>query len=198
MISFKTKTNNYVKQHGILLPNDQVFLTKPLFVYKKVYIPTLGYSIPTAGQYGKKGVGGRKQVVSSWLKKYINRWGSNDKAIANLIIPAGATVNLARSCAVKLRANKAYCWNIISQVSRDEVPGAVSGHDKSFHYYSLETLLPKYYTLEDLKDTCELYSQNSIFSDHIISPKDKLFCNGSGECSSGIHFFVDQKRALDW
>lgn len=36
------ETNEYVKNHGTLLPNGQVFLTKPLFVFKKVYGKTTG------------------------------------------------------------------------------------------------------------------------------------------------------------
>lgn len=166
----RKQTNDIVKQHGVLLPNGQVFITKPIKVFKKVH--------------------------------YRNNFEFD--AIASLIIPVGALVNLAQTKDCKMRASEVYCWSIRSLYKpKEHIAEAYSGKDASFKYASEEWHWKDKSNSEvkaELQFTIDGLSKWD-WRDNFISEKSKennQFCLTQEECAEGIHFFLELKRAKDW
>lgn len=158
--------NDYVLKHGILMPNKQVVLTEPLYVYKRIF----------ADNY------------------------KNNRAIANLIIPVGAFVNLATGSDLKFRASEALCYSIIEKYSGKAVSVGYSGYTTNdFKYHSALRLGIKEPQIALAVHTNKVQGKDRFtqpsWKNSIAMPIDPF--NGSTEeCRSGIHFFLDQKRAL--
>lgn len=171
---FKTirEANNFVKSHGTPLSNGQVKLTKPLFVFKKVY-----------------------------------ERSNSSHSIANLVIPIGAVVNLAEDCSwnptFKMRASQAYCHSIATKHSKKQIKVAESGHRTSFVYHSGIQLGLKDSDFKNIVENHEKYIQQYLPKTQDSFKKckcvpDAFDTASTRECSTGIHFFLDLQRALDY
>ena len=177
------QTNQFIKERGILLPNKQVKLTEPIFVFKKV-------------------------------KSSRSGWGNKD-TIANLVIPAGAVVNLAQDYEHKMRTNQAYCYSIVQMgVENNELETAYSTHDDMFRYHSGKKLGLTLKQVQSLTFDHEKYlaiGYSSWYnSDKIrrqkqlkdILEKCKVNPDGFGyttaTCDQGVHFFIDLERAKNY
>jgi len=201
------EVNEYVKSHGIVLPTDQVFLTKSLHCFKKVftYRGTPGGTEPDKAPFTPSYRRYWGEILEAYTSNNINSARGRLPAIANLIIPKGSIVNLAsalypsrgyslQSYDKKLRASFALCYSIVRMVDQTEVKVAVSEHDPTFKYWPIKgRRLPG--EIERLKD----YPSSSIgFAKvHYIYPRAPFSMDKNG-CSSGIHFFVELQNALDY
>jgi len=179
--------NDYIKSHGVLLPNKQVFLTKPLYAFKRVV--TSGnswYDVVTT-----------KTGLSKILNDDIGT-GSSTKAIANLIIPKGAIVNTLDSewnsetdkSYKKLRASTAFCWSIIRLKDNFSMPVAASVWDSDFHYHSI-SLLETHIHVKDL-------SIEYGYCNNLLIATQNAFDTSRSECASGIHFFLESQDAVTY
>jgi hypothetical protein len=197
------ETKNYVLKHGILLPNNQVFLTKPLLAFKKVCthkelndavfkktnsIPlhAFAYTLDSA----------KKTASKAFRYNYVSI-----PAVANLIIPRGAIVNLPFTNQLKMRATQAYCHSIFGTgATNEEFVVAFSEYDNSFRYYSgkrvgLDTVgVPHEDFVADIEKYFFHGHQGAIFKYCKAAVKD--FDTGVSECEAGIHFFAEAQLAV--
>ena len=174
------ETKAYILKHGIVMPNDQVVLFNPLFVYKK---------------------------VDKVLKDSCG-YLSYRPVIANLIIPAGSFVNLPQSEECKLRANRAICWNIVDYRNKNNPVTKAVPHHSNFRdlntvYKSLQISLKnkgkskteiKAFFKELLVKVSD--PQTKYKNEFLVLPWD--WDDSTTECAQGIHFFIDKDRALNW
>lgn len=193
--------NEYVKSMGIMLPNGQVFLEKPLFVFKKVY---------TYPDYKDKDYENAILVNPRTLNEYVkncrNYFGVSNHAVANLIIPAGSIVNLS-NYEKKFRSDAAICWNIVRRKDRKHVQFAYSKHIAINKYLPL-LYLPaketKNITLSDIKRNAKIYdwSNNELGNPYVIYNSsvtpETPFDKSTNTCRSGIHFFLEPETAVDY
>jgi len=200
-----TQSNNYVKSHGILIKDHQVFLTKPLKVFKKIqtYSP---YYADEFKNMGFIGITDKHRSLYSRLKtrpEHNRRW-HHTEAIANLIIPLGAIVNLASTSEMKYRASEAYCWSICTRyiyptiiTTAREVLSGYSAWDNNCIYISGKSIGLKLSDLENMTRT-DPAIRNHInkISKCIVKPDS--FNNGNKECSNGIHFFLESELAVKY
>jgi len=181
------EVNKYVKSHGLMLPNRQVFIKKPLYAFKNV--DTYGRELDAIA------------ISSGAVLEASFRDGRDlTPAIANLVIPKGAIVNLTdydivgkstQISSKKLRASMALCWNIIRLNDRKETRLARSRHDIDFEYRSCKNLVSAQ-EFELLKGYPRWFNK-----DYILRP-DNLFDMSTGTCASGIHFFVETIDAINY
>lgn len=164
----QNQINAYIRKHGIPLKNGQVMLTKPLYVFKKVY----------------------SRTKSGYLAS----------AIANLVIPIGAVVNLSSGVSKKLRANQAYCHSIVEQNTRKQSDKAISGYNSSFVYNSSRKLGLPNNIFDNLVIDAEKYQEYH----HVAGLKkckiipDTFNYQSTSVCSHGIHFFVELSSAKNY
>lgn len=183
------EANRYVKERGILLPNKQVLLTEPLKVFKKIRVDRI------SGSFGN--------------------WNNYEEAIANLVIPIGAVVNLADAYdGVKMRASQAYCFSIATINDKKEVDKGYSTYNSDFKYHSGKQLGLKDKDYENLALDHEKYfptirTWSAVPSDKKKEAKKQAFLKSKCvpdsfgltagvTCTGGIHFFLELKRALDY
>lgn len=200
------RANKIVEQHGTKLPNGQVFLTKPLGVFKKVGIPSTigGYRVDQL----KDAIRQTRQLNSGPAPKDIkthllnlNNWDIED-AVANLILPVGTLVNLAdiNSGTCKMRASRAICWSIYSCEQRKRrVNYAFSKHDTTFIYSPIQTNSNKNASLKLVLDAASSFQPLSCYSQIVpglVVPDH--FCTSVRECSEGVHFFIHSRDAVDY
>lgn len=165
------QTNAFIKRHGILLPNGQVLLTKPLYVFKKVF----GYN---AGR----------------------DYSSRTDSIANLVIPIGAVVNLAQNTSRKLRASQAYCHSIVSKNGKQQFNSGESWYVSSFKYKSgiRNGVQPKQF--KNMVIDKEKYESNwgcTKVSACKVTPSS-FDTTSTEECSAGVHFFLELNLAKNY
>lgn len=100
------------------------------------------------------------------------------QAIANLIIPVGATIYTdpqafcrprAEAHARKMRASEAYVDSIVQMSDLCEHQCGLSGHNPGFMYSVGSTVVPV-----------------------------RKFAKHSSQCASGIHFFINLADAMEW
>jgi hypothetical protein len=186
------ETNRYVKSHGVLLPNNQVFLTEPMKVFKKV--KTYAHARPTIKnthytRLHEAEIESLKSLLHKSLKDITYTF-----AVANLIVPAGAIVNLAQNGSGKLRASKAFCWSIIRLNDKKEVACAAPklGFDGFY-------LAAKHFSvnLDSINLQPGSYDGLSVvYKNFQVLPDE--FCSSNEECSHGIHFFIEAKKAVNY
>lgn len=193
----------YVKSHGVLLKNGQVFLEKPLFAFKKVHT----YSSPKDYLFDDlKNNTMAKPRTSSKVKSFINkmetdfRWTSYNKseAIANLIIPAGAIVNLPSlvSYERKMRSSHAYSHSVVRLSDNKMVPIGLSGYDKSFPYFSISEF--GFNGTIDDEYTKKFYIPGKEDVDYNFLLQPTSFDGSTLTCRAGIHFFLELDDALEY
>ena len=181
--------NTKLKKHGVLLPNGQIFVTEPILGFKKVDT--------YAREYDRSPV--------KWLNNFkacgyvMNKY----PAIVNLIIPAGALLNLASTTNLKLRASNAVVHSIYRISDKKIVKYAKSKHSSSYNYRSTgityNTDVPSLIRITkeyDRKYWPEWMVENEVFPSNEVDMKygkvtSGAFDTGTNECSAGIHFFVD-------
>lgn len=155
------------------------------------------------------------QPLHAFKKVYYRQPGSmrNHDAIANLVIPIGAIVNLAQEGdGQKMRASQAYCHSIFTADGKKELDTAHSGYDNTFQYHSGTKAGMKRKDFDDLVvDASKYMGFLSPYDRNYAANKSKLHglnrckvvpstfqTNSTNTCSAGIHFFVDVKRALSY
>lgn len=140
------------------------------------------------------------------------KYGKDKHLIANLVIPAGAVVNLGTEKNLKMRATQAYCFSLVKQYSRDiEVHNAVSTYYTRFEYKSGKKLGLKMADLKNLTVDAEKYIPSyhkngsyNIRREKIINALTQSKCNPDSwsncikTCGHGIHFFLDVDAALNY
>lgn len=162
----------FVKDRGVMMPNGQVMLTEPLYVFKKVY----------ADSYD---------------------------AVANLVVPIGAVVNLADGSSRKFRTNQAYCFSIAKVSSRKEVAVAYSSWDSYFKYRSGKHLGLTLNDIQNLVHDAEKYVKGGEHSRNLEAQNKKKileaakcipsnFFTGTAVCAQGIHFFLELDLAKSY
>lgn len=153
------------------------------------------------------------------FKKVITGNAGGVAAIANLVIPIGATVNLCytgreyRVHTKKLRASMAYCHSIatLAWVSQWDhcyatksivgIKQATSRYDSKFKYNAAVyvgspvttedfTNLDMWHRLLTNKAKCSTILKSVAHPNYFDVSKD--------ECSGGIHFFLELKSALEY
>lgn len=175
--------NRYVKDRGILMPNNQVLVMEPIPVFKKIFT----YRNNLDQKFNRNGI-----VEKDW--KYRREWTRN--AIASLIIPVGAFVNLAQGSHLKMRASKALCYSITRVDYQEAVVAGISSWDSSFRYRSAQadgvTLNEALLATEDWKQRT-----SDKLSKYMVYPKYP-FSEDTKTCTSGIHFFIHSREALKY
>jgi len=192
------KQANYIKSHGVLLPNNQVFLTKPLFVFKKV----LCLKSENIFNNPYPSLSLLEDEIKTQAKRNVHY---TMEGIANLIIPVGSIVNPPVTNELKIRANRAICYSIAGRYNKQQKTVGVSKYDNSFVYRSALENRPssiKTYMKSYLKDyglgypNSESYPSNPDMADYTIYPNK--FNTNRTECRHGIHFFLKLKDALSY
>jgi hypothetical protein len=196
----RKQTNDYIASHGKRVGIDKVFLEKPLFGFK--YVKAANYGIEQYNKNNLKIKDGvfldtkNRKLISQALNSYVY-----DAAVANLIIPVGSFVNLAQGESCKARASQAFCWDIIrlkEKQSRNSALVAWSTHDHWYYYFSAKEQgadLSKCIRMANLYEGQHIHGlEPRLFHSNIHVPNGK-FDMTKDECSSGIHFFVEPKRA---
>ena len=181
---------NRIKAHGILLPNNQVFLKEPLLGFKKLIT------------YGKTHDDEIEHCTDESIAAKLGSSWSKVSAIANLIIPAGAIVNLPHGDK-KIRANSGILHSLYRMSDKKKVRMAVSSYAKSFIYRP--AMLPNFPSIKDKKAhvqycirSARIYNQTSRplwMRLGEVFPKNNAFNTGPETCESGIHFFLELSSA---
>lgn len=199
------ETNDYIKSHGVSLPNGQVFLTKPIFGFKQVqtYPHTYDKKFKHIARNSFYKENCKNDLKDLWNTRQFEYGFNEEDAIVNLIIPSGALVNLARTHEQKLRASKAFCWNIVRVGDKKEVYTARSAHNRDFVYYPHlvnEPNVNKAYKANELKyliDEFKEYSAERVVEEELLLPMYSFNTNYH-ECASGIHFFIESHLAEEY
>lgn len=173
-------TTDYILKHGIEMPNEQVVLFEPLFVYKKV------------------------DMVHKCS------WGHTqyEPVLANLIIPAGSFVNLPQSEECKLRANRAICWNIVDYDHKNKPVHKAIPHHSSYRYANTTYKSLEFYLKKEGFSKTDIKAAFEELLVRVSDPKTKYkksslvlpewWDDSTTECAQGIHFFVEKNRAIAW
>lgn len=201
---------SYVKKHGVMLPNGQVFLEKPLFVFKKVrtYNNSLDSSIKnslvTKNTYLNYDSFGPNLSGAAILAHSINTVGKSTRVdgIANLILPAGTLVNLPVSSQLpKMRASQAIVHSIVRKHDQKEVALAFSGYGGSstnrMTYLSPKFLVPNRVLSLIQTGAYETLHRPGWMQTFVVNPQF-AFDTSLDECRSGIHFFLEAEEALNY
>jgi len=192
------ESNNYVKNHGILLFNNQVILTKPLKVFKQIST----YDNEDSFEF-------KKSLSIKRHSELYRRLNNRCLAVANLVIPIGALVNLSVPGTFgehKFRASEAYCWSVYRlQYKRGKLVSGgevTSGYGRGVHVYlsgkSLGMNLSNLdnITIHTARMFEELNNPHNPLTKCKVTP-DK-FSLHEGTCSNGIHFFLESKLAVNY
>ncbi len=199
----KQETNDYILKHGFLLPNDQVFLSKPMLAFKQikcanpVHDEYLKRHIKKARNYEQVEDLSDKIDVAKFEIQYFY-----EPAIASLVIPAGATVNLAQTHKCKVRSDYAFCWSVTRIYDHKSMPFGVSQRDNSF--YNAGTYTPL--SIKDIQEvTMSTYEVLNETGDWLYAESLKhcaydpnSFAYHTDECSAGVHFFVEANAAVNY
>jgi len=195
------QSNNYVKSHGILVNDHQVFLTKPLKVFKKIQT----YSSVVEKEFIKLKYCANKNAHRRLFSKLYFSYHNTEDAIANLIIPIGAIVKLADSFEKKFRASESYCWSICRinkydkhKLLNGETISGYSSHRRNHIYISGKALglisLPKLLRVTTSESKSNTYN-NPLLECRSLPDS---FDYGRSGCSNGIHFFIESKLAVNY
>lgn len=210
-----TELNKYVKSCGVQLPNGQIFLTKPLYAFKKVY--TCGRSRDTSFNFPYMNVLTNMGSIKKRLYKEVMNKNCLAPAVANLIIPVGSLVNLSDS-ERKFRADSALCWNIIRLYDNQEVSFGVSKYTakstgnpaiylsakKSWERSNdlSKEIFEKYAKIYDPDNDKNLsYAESAIgyhLKTHWSTTPDGIFSRDREICAIGIHFFLEPETAVNY
>lgn len=192
-----SEVTEYVKSRGITLPNGQVFITKPLYVFKKVYT----YSNPDNKQFNLPDTEDLKEQAQEFLKFNGQDWW--DPAIANLLIPKGSIVGLPDLSyeystyhdKKKFRSSQALCWNIVRVYDEKEVRVAWSQYNPKFLYFPCKDYMNK-----SLFKELRHYPSENMMSEYIdlLLKPEHFFDMTDSVCSYGVHFFIEPHDALDF
>lgn len=136
------------------------------------------------------------------------RWDGRDSAIATLIIPSGAVVNLAQfnreKEEYKFRASQAYCMKIFRMYDKICILNAQSMLYSTFIY----TAGINDQSLLNTDDFCDIKVDHELslienpelaaaFQKCKVVPSSP-FATITRMCASGIHFFLDMPSAIDY
>jgi hypothetical protein len=201
--------NEIVKNHGLVLPNNQVFLTKPLGVFKKVYQPSdLKNKDEMMNLVNNTGIGQRRcgetnsDIGLVFSRSFTLGIGLNlTPIIANLILPAGAIVNLANDSNKKMRASRAVCWSLVGIQDGRYKNVACSGLNTRFLYYPAidQNIYEGQSQLKDLISDASRLSHDVRYSKYgrnCVFPS--FFGTTNLGCSGGIHFFLNHESAINY
>lgn len=186
----------YLESHGKSIANNQWFLTKPLFGFKKVFT------------YHKE----KEAYVQEAFEDpnpLLPLIATDEPAIANLIIPAGSLICFSHSinqellAVKKIRASQAICANIVRIEGHSYAQFAVAGRqrkkgDKPFYY--LPSHNQNHISTKNAYNLCpQVYNSNKYYEKSrnrsLIVPQEH-YDMSNDDCSSGIHFFADIDSAL--
>ena len=186
--------NQYIKSHGVALPNGQVFLKKPIFGFKKIRTFTVE-PIEKIDRYSE-------HYLFRGIAQKMGYPNHITGAIANIGIPAGALVNLCDT-EKKLRADTAFCWNIIRIKDEKEVSFGWSKYDLNFIYRSTKFLyrpnkgLLRGISIQDFKSYLKEYSiLGTLCPEELVMTPSRPFNKSDEICESGIHFFLEPSSAV--
>ena len=127
--------------------------------------------------------------------------------IANLVIPVGAEIHVNAwklqtsgfKTVKKLRSSSAVCHSLVDINSRKNELSAISAADRNF-FYRPSNLLADAVIAERIEEKALVaLKKNKLleYSVSFLTPRNK-FSKHSGECESGIHFFLTLDEALDY
>jgi hypothetical protein len=200
------ETNKYIKGHGILLPNNQVILTKPLMAFKKIITYSSSYEPSITYNDSIKTITISDCVddiiiYKNRLKRYTSFCKDVDAvdAVANIVIPIGARVNLAQTYSLKLRASQAYCYSIIRLHDKKEVKIGISRFN-STHYLPGKSVGLTTGDFRNLSIDIEDYTGDTMKSNlyKFCKYMPNSFTRTTKECSEGVHFFIQSQLAVDY
>jgi hypothetical protein len=195
--------NRIIQNHGIKLPNGQVYLTKPLGVFKKVKTPSKDTRQSVLGGKNVRLIDCSELI----LDRVKTLAAASDRhymqsAIANLVLPVGTIVNLAQNNSCKMRASQAICWSISQKGGQD---GGVefaypmrSSSDLVYQPYVSGRLGSCFSDYERMAKRVRSYNWANHTPKEIMVSPDLPFSSSLEECDSGIHFFLESERAVNY
>jgi hypothetical protein len=173
-----SQMNKFVRSKGKEIRENQIKLTEPLFVYKRI-----------------------NSKVNGVVKRFVASLVIPKGAIVNL-------THESYSSEGKMRASMAFCYSIVGVRGNKDgdrlvVDSGFSLWDYSFKYYSGSSLgltLEDFMNLSvddpvsgswDKKKRAALNKCKAV-------PMNAPFAKQSGICAAGIHFFVEQHKAANY
>jgi hypothetical protein len=162
----------FLNAHGKRVKDSIWKLKEPIPAFKKVFTYT-PFSDRMIAVYPHL----EDEVLERELRNnphFSNRSYDLSAAIANLMIPKGALVHCNQFAFTnKLRANKALVHSIVRVEDRKPVMYGLSSYDTSF-----------------------MYLNGGMLGREIEVRPWHGFYNGTGNCESGIHFYLELDAAL--
>ena len=193
-------TIKFIESKGQKLVNGFVFLTKPIFGFKKVFSNSDNWNHLSNKEL-------EVEIRNSTYPRM------SEISIANLVIPTGSLVRLPHDESGKMRANQAVCWSIKTlnngaarRVARSQRLGTNDVHNPlyfSLEWYNKEVNKGKSLYAKTFIDS--YLDQFNYFGNHFVGGAGRSlilptngFDTSNYECAAGIHFFIDIERAVNW
>lgn len=187
-----------IKSKGQVLPNGHIFLTNPIFGFKKV--------VTSSDPYPRLS----NLEVEEYLRKNNECLYWEEASIANLVIPAGSMVRLPNNSSGKIRASQALCYSIktVKNGKTRRVAASqrsVMGRGRSFYFsyeWGIDTTksnISPSFDKQNFMDKAHQYRDHETgFYGRSLTLPSNGFDGSNLECAAGIHFFIDIERAINW